>query len=161
LERTVPAPRADARHATAILHGAHSTGSLGRANQFNRWTPMNVLGLAILLLANVWTHVPRSEQWSPDAAVIRRLQSTLESKVRKDASAQHLVLPEWSSYGFQFQGRVVDGKRVVFVSAYCQHQEGLPTDDFIIVADGGTCFFETSYDPSKSSFSPIAFHGLG
>jgi hypothetical protein len=36
LERTVPAPRADARRATAILHGGHSTGTLGASAQFNR-----------------------------------------------------------------------------------------------------------------------------
>jgi len=36
LERTVPAPRADARRATAILHGGHSAASLCAAAQFNR-----------------------------------------------------------------------------------------------------------------------------
>jgi len=36
LERSEPAPRADARRATAILHGGHSTASLCAAAQFNR-----------------------------------------------------------------------------------------------------------------------------
>jgi hypothetical protein len=36
LERTVRAPRADARRATAILHGGHSTVSLCASAQFSR-----------------------------------------------------------------------------------------------------------------------------
>jgi len=70
-------------------------------------------------------------------------------------------LPEWSEYEFRFQGRVVGGKRVVFIGATCWHPEDQPKDQFMYVLDGGTCFFETTFDPETKSFSDIGFHGVG
>jgi hypothetical protein len=121
---------------------------------------MNCPLFALAMLANVWTHVPSEEAWAPSAETIKTVQASLKPAVRKAAKQFHLDLPKWSEYEFRFQGRIVGGKRVVFVSASCANFDDQPKDQFLYVSDGGTCFFETTFDPETKSFSGISFHGV-
>jgi hypothetical protein len=120
---------------------------------------MNIIAIGLAILAGSWTHVQREESWVPDSATMKVVKADLETAAERAAAERHLDLPEWSSYRFQFQGRLVDGKRIVFVNAYCWLAEDQSEDEFILVEDGGTCFFETNYDLESKSFGRIAFHG--
>ena len=120
---------------------------------------MNPIAIGIFLLAASWTHVQHEEEWAPDEATMTAVKADLETVAKAAAAKRHLDLPEWSSYRFQYQGRVVEGKRIVFVNAYCWLDEGQSEDRFILVEDGDTCFFETNYDVESKSFGPIGFHG--
>ena len=120
---------------------------------------MNFLAIGLALLASSWTHVKHGESWVPDRATLEVVQADLENAAEWAAAERRLELPDWTSYRFQFQGRLVDGKRVVFVNAYCWLSEGRSEEEFIIVMDGGTCFFDTVYDVESKSFGPIGFHG--
>ena len=122
-----------------------------------------MLSLAVLTiaLANPWTHVQDGEIWAPNAGMLAVAQTSLESKVRHEARIRRLDLPKWSSYEFQYQGRFHDGQRVIFVSAFCYLPEEHSRDDFVVMSDGGTCFFEAKFDPVRGLFTTVVFHGTG
>jgi hypothetical protein len=117
------------------------------------------LSVALMVLASSWTHVPDGAAWIVPDATLEEVQSNIKSAAHKFALAHHVKVPKWSGYSFQFQGRYVDGRPVVFVNAYCWKPDDHPEDEFVIMSDGGACYFETSYDPKKKSFGPFAFHG--
>ena len=65
-------------------------------------------------------------------------------------------------YTIQYQGQRKDGQRSIRLGGACSSQ-GVKADElkkrFRLVFDGGTCFFEATYDPEVGRFLDFAFHG--
>ena len=122
---------------------------------------MNLLALALVIFASSWTHVPRDEAWHVDDSTMKTVRTELKPAVRKAAKSIREPLRRWSTYRFQFQGRLIDGRRVVFVNAYCWLDPEMSEEIFFTLSDGGTCFFDTTYDVDTKTFGPMGFHGHG
>lgn len=120
---------------------------------------MNLLS-AVLLAAAVgsWIPVPGGE-WNPPEEMLAQIQSELPSFVKLQATKLKKALPEWSSYTFQYQGQTQDGRRFVFISGFCIEPPDYVEERFLLVLDGGTCFFNVKYDPEKREFFELGFHG--
>ena len=65
-------------------------------------------------------------------------------------------------YTIQYQGQRKDGQRSIRLGGACSLQ-GVKAEElrkrFQVVFDGGTCFFDASYDPEAGRFLDFAFHG--
>ena len=65
-------------------------------------------------------------------------------------------------YTIQYQGQRKDGQRSIRLGGACSSQ-GVKADElkkrFRLVFDGGTCFFDATYDPEAGRFLDFAFHG--
>ncbi|MGZ5183059.1 MAG: hypothetical protein ACXWC2_21485 [Ramlibacter sp.] len=65
-------------------------------------------------------------------------------------------------YTVQYQGESRDGVRTVRLAGACETtgwtQERLKTA-FLRVFDGGTCYFDATWDPVQGRFTGFAFHG--
>ena len=97
--------------------------------------------------------------WSPSPAQVDEIQNELKPYVIQQAAAQHRKLPDWSRYTFQYQGQMHGGRKVVFINAFCISPPGYARQQFVLVLDGGTCFFEVMYDPDKKEFFQLLFNG--
>ena len=67
------------------------------------------------------------------------------------------------SFIVQFQGRMLDGRRVVVLTGNCfDNPFGRDMLDWRMsdVLDGGDCVFEATFDPARGILERFAFHGV-
>ena len=131
------------------------------------------------LIPGSWRYVPDGA-WEPGKATMSAIRSGIKPFVVKQASAARLHLKDWSSYAFEYQGRIKDRHKIVFISGVCHLDEPrrtmqqltlpeplIPADEwyyvkqFHIPAGGGTCVFHVSYDPKRGKFFDLEFNGVG
>jgi len=119
---------------------------------------MNVISAALTVAIGSWVFIPGGG-WSITPIELSEIQNGLESYVKEQASIQHRHLPEWSNYTFQYQGQINDNKKLVFINAFCISPPGYIQRQFVIVLDGGTCFFQVKYDPTTKKYYDLMFNG--
>lgn len=61
-----------------------------------------------------------------------------------------------ADYVYQVLGISREGKRFLLINAYCT---GPPREEFVVVLDGGSCFFSTLYDFEKHEFGETRVNG--
>ncbi len=95
-----------------------------------------------------------SSYWTPQPADLRRLEANMPRPI--------------AGYYRQYIGIVKDGKHLIYVngfSAAVASEYGRSKFDWrhhaVFVMDGGTGFFEATYDPKTRKFSGPKFYGLG
>ncbi len=114
--------------------------------------------LVAALAAGSWTAVPGGA-WKPAEQTLEAIHSGLKPFVQKSAADQNKILAEWSKYTFQFQGQEKDGRKFVHINAYCIAPPEYAEKRFVIVLDGGTCFFNVKFDPATHMYFELQFHG--
>lgn len=116
---------------------------------------------AVAIAIGSWLHVPVGT-WQPSAEVMAAAKSQLAGYAKQQASSKGLALRTWASYTFQYQGRTLpkSGRHVVYVNAFCTPPPSYAAQEFVLITDGGTCYFEAYYDPASKRFVGILFHGL-
>lgn len=110
---------------------------------------------------SAWFKV-RGGSWQPDPAVTSRMQNDLQPAVARLAGAEFSTFRQWREYKFQFQGQGADADRFVFVSALCDDHDALDLmERFMVVFDGGSCYFQVKYDPKRQRFYDLIINGVG
>ena len=88
------------------------------------------------------------------------IRAKIEPAVAGLAGSQFERFRPWQEYKFQFQGQQNDSGQFVSISALCKVDESQDlTKRFLLVLDGGTCFFEVKYDPNSQLFYDLVVHG--
>ncbi len=118
---------------------------------------MNLIS-AVIVAVGAWIAVPGGV-WTPPPEQLKEIRSNLEPFVKRQAVALHRQLPTWSRYSFQYQGQVDGGRNVVLINAFCISPPEYAQRQFVIVFDGGPCFFQVKYDPTKKRFFQLMFNG--
>ncbi len=123
---------------------------------------MTLLGAvaAAAIAVGAWVSVPGGI-WTPTAEQFDEVHGSLEGYVKQQAAAQHVTLPDWSSYSFQYQGRKHHSRKFIYISALCQSQDEADPQQFVLVDDGGPCFFQIRYDLQTKMFYRLQFNGVG
>jgi hypothetical protein len=116
--------------------------------------------LALLLAACNWVHVPAGE-WEPTAVQVGELQERLKPYVDEQAKTWKEELAPWERYTIQFQGQLLQGKRVIFINGLCNVPPSEASEELVFVFDGGACYFRTYWDPATKEFSRFSFNGHG
>jgi len=101
--------------------------------------------------------------WTPTTKQIIELEKVLRPYVNshapKDDDSLHGNLSE---YKRQYIGMTFNGKQVIFVNAFCDSY-WLNNDDwkshFVLILDGGPCFFQIIYDPESRSILQFLING--
>jgi hypothetical protein len=122
-----------------------------------------VLACSIAAIAHAdsltWFQV-RGGDWTLSPEITSQLQSELRPAIAKLAGDRFKRFYPWQQYKFQFQGQQNDSARYVFIGALCNVDDsGDLTETFVVVLDGGTCFFEVKYDPESQGFYDLVVHG--
>jgi hypothetical protein len=121
---------------------------------------MFALALAAAVLAGSWTHIPDGG-WEPSSAELKRAKASLHAAVIAQATPDlRKSLPPWGKYAFQYQGRLLDGRKVIYVNAFCD----IPAyagKTWVGVMDGGPCYFAAFFDVKTGKYIGVAFNGYG
>jgi hypothetical protein len=97
--------------------------------------------------------------WTPSQEQIDRLETKLPTYV-KEQSKHHSRHPkiEISKYKRQYFGYSLNGKKVIYVNAFC-HALDYWEKVFVAVKDGGQCFFQATFDPESDKFVSFSVNG--
>ncbi len=98
--------------------------------------------------------------WAPTAGVLGHIERKLQPFVTTAATSEGRQLEDWATYTLQYQGQETKGLRTVKIQATCRVPPGLDLNrSFIIVYDGGTCYFSIQYDPVRDAFFDLEING--
>jgi len=114
---------------------------------------------ATTIAVGSWLHVPGGT-WNPSAQVVAQAASRLHTYALQQASAEGITVRPWSGYTFQYQGRKLRGRQVLYINAFCSSPPPDAKREFVVVADGGTCYFRATYDPATGQFAGMLFNGV-
>ena len=116
-------------------------------------------------IAQTWVLVDGGE-WTPDAAAGNDVVRSVETAFTQAAHDGSEDVPPWNTYTIQYQGRVVNGLRVIEISGACGEiaQQMTRTYDlkkvFVGVSDGGPCVFRATYDMNMRRLVSFRFNGV-
>jgi len=97
--------------------------------------------------------------WAPSTETIADIRQQIESFVSMQTRAEGLTLRDWGSYTFQYQGQKENGRKFVFINAFCVNDKTAQLKKRMLqVTDGGTCFFNLKFDPQKKRFFDLRVH---
>ena len=133
-----------ARQAASFAHKNAPDFALLPASQIQPWIEYFSPG----------SHV---ESWEPTVGDIEGAESNLSQ-----ISAQRNDIDDARKYFRQYLAVVVNGRRTIFLNAFCTNQ-GHENDwrkRLVFVYDGGKCFWHATYDPATQKFSELAVNGV-
>jgi hypothetical protein len=120
---------------------------------------MTSLAALVAISVGSWIVVPGGS-WSPSPEQIAEVRGQIGLFVKQHAAERRLQLPAWASYSFQYQGQSEGGRQIIFVNAFCIAPTEYAQSQFVLVFDGGPCFFQLKYDPRKKRFFQLTFNGV-
>ncbi|MDB5431235.1 MAG: hypothetical protein JWP35_2351 [Caulobacter sp.] len=142
---------------TAVLVGA--TGSAEAQGGF---APVGVI-LTAEQASRDATFIPGGKPyWTPTLMDVGEAETALGPYLRKAALPERAVglVDKAGRYRKQFVGVTMSGRRILLLNAVCDASINLH-DHYVIVADGGDCFFQAFYDIDTHRFVGIDVNGLG
>jgi hypothetical protein len=123
---------------------------------------MPALAIAAAATISIGSWLPiAGGTWSPSPSQVGVARQSIEAFVKNEAAKQHLTLVDWAHYTFQYQGHTLRGRKIIYVNAFCEEPPAYATKEFVVIMDGGTCFFQAFYDLRTRRFVGIAFNGEG
>ena len=121
---------------------------------------MIALALALAVAPGSWTHISDGG-WEPSAAQTNLARAALHRAVLAQIATENRErIPNWSTYAFQYQGRVISGRNVIVVNAFCDIPP-YASKQWVMVLDGGACFFTAFFDVKTGKYAEVAFNGYG
>ena len=112
---------------------------------------------------------PIEGSWTPDAAVIAKLEARLARALQTaldGAPIGRYPKPQVSAFYRQYFGFIVDGQRIVYINGAHEQivSRGRPLEWNTVAwngCDGGLYLFGAEYDPAKDTVSNVIFNGGG
>jgi hypothetical protein len=102
-----------------------------------------------------WYEV-RGGAWRVPAEMVADMAAGIQ------AEAGAAVRARLDTYTIQYQGESAGNARTVRLMGACDTpgmQERALSDRFLVVDDGGKCFFDATYDPVQKRFMSLDYHG--
>jgi hypothetical protein len=98
--------------------------------------------------------------WTPTETDILNLESALAPYLEQAAPQDYPgPLKDLTEYKRQYAGLLKDGRQLIWVNFFCQVDQIDWQQEFVFVADGGSCYFELKYNPQTNEFSDLSIHG--
>lgn len=118
-----------------------------------------LLGSAALAAGPRWIEVSGSV-WTVQSADFPAIERALLPAV--SAAAHHQGrMPDWLSYTFQYQGRrTALGRKYLYINAFCDDPAHHKLTAWVVVLDGGACFFHAKYDPDSRQVYDVVVNGI-
>jgi hypothetical protein len=107
-----------------------------------------------------WYEV-RGGSWQLGNDALAEIAGGLPAEASRHARLEP-ALP-MSDYTVQYQGQVREGRRIVRLSGACRvfgKSANALRSEFLVVFDGGNCFFQATYDPVQRRFTEFGFNGV-
>lgn len=124
-----------------------------------------LIPLLSISLANAeessWTLV-EGGTWTPSDQILSKIKIHLGPYMKSQEKVFGRSLKKWSIYRFQYQGQEEQGHKFVYINAFCNlydHKGIKLSEHFVLVHDGGGCFFQLKYDPVADKFFDAFING--
>jgi len=106
------------------------------------------------------------ENWEPTVGEINGLEANLSQLTTLSGQQSNPGQPidDPHQYFRQYLAIAQDGKKLIFVDAFCERESGDPNawrKRLVFVLDGGKCFWQALYDPATQKFSNLKVNGVG
>lgn len=104
-----------------------------------------------------WTE--RDDFWTPSAHDVAALEGAFDAAWAADPAASNGDYADPSEHLRQYVGVLSDGERLIHVNGFC---DSLGTDwrtEPVIVADGGACFYQATWDVDRGEFLVLTVNG--
>jgi archaellin len=76
-----------------------------------------------------------------------------------EAKKQYKFFPR-KNYTYQYQANIKNGEEEVYINAFCEIQKRKDLHKyFIVVKDGGPCYFQIKYNPRTGKFYDLSVNG--
>lgn len=110
-----------------------------------------------------WLFSEDTEYWSPAENHILALEGGVSAYLQENpASFFSMEQPVWErlgEYNRQYIGVVQDGRKIVYANYFCNSMETDWKRDFVLVMDGGACYFQFKYDVESAEFFELQVNG--
>lgn len=103
------------------------------------------------------------EYWTPTGDHVLALEKELGAFLQ--ANPDHFYernIPVWDrleEYNRQYIGIHLDDKQVIYANYFCDSAQLDWRNDFVLVMDGGDCFFQFKYDVDSAEFFDLQVNG--
>lgn len=102
------------------------------------------------------------DYWTPGQEDANAVESGVAAYLQENADSFYMPGPSvWErldEYNRQYIGLIVDDRKIIYANFFC---DGL-TDweqEFVMVLDGGACYFQFKYDPDTEEFLDLQVNG--
>jgi hypothetical protein len=105
------------------------------------------------------------QSWEPTVADIYGAEANLPqiSALGEKEHDSNWRIDNPNQYFRQYLAIVLDGKKLIFVNAFCSIEQGDSNDwrkHLVFVIGGGKCFWHATYDPSTKKFSNLIINAV-
>jgi hypothetical protein len=108
-------------------------------------------------------HEVNGGQWRVPTSVAQEIAQHVQDAANKEGQSRYKRAPNLRDYHVQFQGISSGKSRQVKLAGACQVNgatSAMLTRAWLIVHDGGDCYFEAIYDPATKKFLRFMFNGV-
>jgi hypothetical protein len=102
------------------------------------------------------------EYWTPSEQDVIAIEDGLIPYLEQNAERFYVRdIPVWErldDYNRQYIGILVDGRRIVYANYFCDSVVDWEKE-FVIVMDGGDCFFQFQYDLDTAEYFDLQVNG--
>lgn len=104
------------------------------------------------------------EYWTPTEADVAALEAGLPAFLESEIPPDHYnrrILERLDLYKRQYFGLTLEaGQPLIYANFFCVDEFDYWLESYVLVLDGGECFFQVVYDPATESFSRLRVNGM-
>lgn len=100
--------------------------------------------------------------WTPTEEDILNLEGKLDSFLRENSEQFNSQPPVWEqikNYKRQYAGLIINGKQLIYGNFFCTETGVDWREEWVIVMDGGDCFFQLRFDMESGEFMNLMVNG--
>jgi hypothetical protein len=104
----------------------------------------------------------KMQYWTPSKADVAEAESKLLAFLQQAKLGNHekdRILKDIKSYKRQYVGILTRGKKELFINFFCESFQEEWTKHFLLVLDGGACFFRVNFSMEKKMFHDLSVNG--
>jgi hypothetical protein len=102
------------------------------------------------------------EYWTPSEQDVIAIENGLVAYLEQNAERFYVRdIPVWErldDYNRQYVGVIIDNRRIVYANYFCDSVVDWEKE-FVIVMDGGDCFFQFQFDVDTAEFFELQVNG--
>ncbi len=101
--------------------------------------------------------------WTPQQAQVRELEAGIVPFLEASTAPDHTQYGFWEDlddYQRQFFGVTLDERQLIYANYFCADDFEHWRTSYVLVMDGGACFFQVLYDPAEGTFSELRINGV-
>ncbi|MDQ4098943.1 MAG: hypothetical protein M3121_00395 [Chloroflexota bacterium] len=101
---------------------------------------------------------PAAAYWTPSPEEIAALEAEIDDTWTANAP-RHARDEDLSGHLRQYVGTVEAGEHLILVNAFCDPYDADWQSEPVVVADGGACYFQATWDVERAEFRSLTVNG--